>query len=197
MLFFNEKTHIISIDKSSEFYPVEWLDLPDSPKTLYAVGDISLLKTRKLVMVGSRRTPTSVLKLGEKLAQELSQSFTLVTGTADGGDTAAIEGALKGSGKIICILAGGFSAVPQANLALLSKVTEKGLLLSPHEYETPIRNFSYEYRNKLLAKMGEGTLVLGAAQKKRSFDYGKICRSIPKARVCHSLFAKRCGRRGV
>ena len=165
MLFFNEKTHIISIDKSSEFYPVEWLDLPDSPKTLYAVGDISLLKTRKLVMVGSRRTPTSVLKLGEKLAQELSQSFTLVTGTADGGDTAAIEGALKGSGKIICILAGGFSAVPQANLALLSKVTEKGLLLSPHEYETPIRNFSYEYRNKLLAKMGEGTLVLGAAQK--------------------------------
>ena len=165
MLFFNEKTHIISIEKTDKEYPAEWLDLPDAPQTLYAVGNISLLKTKKFVAVGARRTPQTALKLGEKLAQTLSQSFTLVTGTADGGDMAVIEGALKGSGKIICLLAGGFSAVPQANLALLSKVAEKGLLLSPHSYETPVRSFSYEYRNKLLAKIGEGTLVLGAAQK--------------------------------
>ena len=105
------------------------------------------------------------LKTGKQISEELSHSFTIVTGTADGGDVVAIEGALMGSGKVICVLAGGFSALPQNQLPLLERVAQKGLLLSTHEFETAVRAFSYEYRNKLLATLGEGTLVLGAAEK--------------------------------
>jgi DNA processing protein len=90
---------------------------------------------------------------------------TIVTGTADGGDGAAIEGALSGNGRVICVLAGGFSALPQASLQLLNEVAKRGLLLSPYPYETEVRAFSYEYRNKLLATLGEGVFVLGAAEK--------------------------------
>lgn len=159
------KKEIVEISHSLLEYPKEWKTLSDAPPTLYAVGDISLLQGRKIAVVGSRCTPAPALKLGKEISKELSSALVIVTGTADGGDGAAIEGALLGSGRVICLLAGGFSAMPQNQLDLLEKVAEKGLLLSPYPYETPVRSFSYEYRNKLLAGLSEGVLVLGAAEK--------------------------------
>ena len=161
----NIRQNVTEIPLSSPDYPLAWKELSDPPETLYALGDISLLQGRKFAIVGSRRTPQNAMKLGEKIAKTLSQAFVILTGTADGGDTAAIEGALQGSGRVICLLAGGFSALPQYNLALLEKVAKKGLILSPHPYETEVRAFSYEYRNKLLAKLCEGLLVLSAGEK--------------------------------
>ena len=140
------QTRLIQIDKTDCRYPNEWADLPDAPKTLYALGNIALLKERKLAIVGSRRTSANALKLGGKIAQELAEELVIVTGAADGGDSAAIEGGLQ-SGRIIVLLAGGFSAIPQGNLPLLERVAKQGLLLSPCEFDTPILRFSYEYRN--------------------------------------------------
>lgn len=159
------QSELTEISITSPLYPSEWKTLPDAPQTLWCKGDIALLQTRKLTVVGSRTTPPTALKTGGTIAKALSNAFTIITGTAEGGDSAAIAGALAGSGKIICVLAGGFSAIPQGNLPLLKQVAEQGLLLSPHPYDTPVRAFSYEYRNKLLAHLGEGTLVLGAAEK--------------------------------
>ena len=164
-MFFDRSNNLTEIPYSSPQYPTAWKELSDPPERLYALGNVALLQERRFAIVGSRRTPANALKLGEEISKTLSQSFVIVTGTADGGDTAAIEGALKGSGKVICLLAGGFSALPQYNLALLEKVAKKGLILSPHPYETEVRAFSYEYRNKLLAKLCEGILVLGAGEK--------------------------------
>ena len=159
------QNNLTEIPFSSPDYPLEWKELSDAPQTVYALGDISLLRGRKFAVVGSRRTPQNALKLGAEISKALSQAFVIATGTADGGDTAAIEGALQGGGRVICLLAGGFSALPQYNLALLEKVAKRGLILSPHPYETEVRAFSYEYRNKLLAKLCEGVLVLGAGEK--------------------------------
>ena len=176
------------IEKSSCLYPTAFLDLPDAPEALYAVGNVDLLKEEIFTVVGSRRTPANALKIGTQIAKELSSAFVLVTGTADGGDGAVIEGALLGSGKVICLLAGGFSALPQGNLPLLQQVAQKGLLLSPHPYDTQVRAFSYEYRNKLLAALGKGTLVLGAAEKsgalitaKYASKFGKKLFALPYA----------------
>ena len=119
------------------------------------------------------------MKVSAGIASELTEAFVLVTGAADGGDTSAIEGALQ-SGRIICVLAGGFSALPQGNLALLERVAQKGLLLSPHDYDTPVRAFSYEYRNKLLAALGEGTLVVGAGEKSGALITAKYAQKLGK-----------------
>ena len=154
---------IVEIPPDSPLYPKEWLRLK-TPPICYAIGNTALLKERKFAVVGSRRTPVNALKLGEKIAEELTAAFAIVTGTADGGDTAAIEGGLK-TGKIICVLAGGFSQIPQGNLPLLERVAKEGLLLSPHPFETEVRAFSYGYRNQLLATLCEGVLLLGAGEK--------------------------------
>lgn len=160
-----EQKDVITITKESPDYPTAWKKLKGAPETLYCVGDTSLLQTRTLCVVGSRRTQESVIKLGMQLSKDLSYAFTLVTGTADGGDSAVLEGALLGSGRVICVLAGGFSDLPQTNLPLLKRVLKSGLILSVHPYETQIRAYSYEYRNKLLARLSEGTLVLSAGEK--------------------------------
>ena len=172
-----EKT--ISIPRSSEWYPKEWEALPDAPSTLYAYGNIELLKERKFVIVGARRTPKNILKLGADIAKSISKSFVVVTGCAEGGDSAAIEGALSSGGRIICLLPGGFSALPQG-LPLLEQVAKRGLLLSPHPFETEIRTFSYGYRNKLLAALGEGTLVLAAGEKSGTLITAKFAKKFGK-----------------
>lgn len=174
------KKNLIEIEFSALDYPSEWKDLQDAPKKLYALGDISLLRERKFAVVGSRRTPQNGLKLGLEIAKSLSQAFVIATGVADGGDTAAIEGALQGSGKVVCLLAGGFSALPQYNLTLLERVIKNGLILSPHPFETEIRAFSYEYRNKLLAKLCDGVLVLGAGEKSGALITAKYAQAYRK-----------------
>lgn len=173
------KSLLTEIPFGSEFYPTEWKTLDDAPKCLYALGNIELLRKRKFAIVGSRRTPMNALKLGENIAQTLSQKLVIATGTADGGDTAAIEGALK-NGNLLCLLAGGFSALPQGNLPLLERVAKRGLLLSPHPFDTPIRAFSYEYRNKLLALLCDGVLVLGAGEKSGALITAKYAEEYKK-----------------
>lgn len=171
---------ILEIDKASVAYPKEWLALADAPTTVQYAGDISLLSTRKFTVVGSRRTPAAALKTGEEIGKGLASAFTLVTGAADGGDYAAAEGALRAGGKVICVLAGGFAAIPQGNYPLMQAIMERGLMLSPYPYDTPVRSFSYEYRNKLLAALGEGTLVLGAAEKSGALITAKYAQKFGK-----------------
>ena len=174
-----QEDKLTTIPITDERYPKEWKDLPNAPKTLQCYGDTALLLKRKLTVVGSRQTPISALKTGGKIVEKLSQAFVIVTGTADGGDVTAIESALN-VGKVICVLAGGFSALPQNLLPLLKKVGEKGLLLSPYPFDTPVRSYSYEYRNKLLAYLGEGTLVLGAGKKSGALITAKYAKQAQK-----------------
>ena len=169
-----------SILTNSPYYPKEWLSLPDAPQTLWCVGDISLLQTRKFTIVGSRRTPAAALKTAGEIAKSLSAVYTIVSGAADGGDTAAVEGALSANGKVICILAGGMSVMPQSNYRMMQQIMQNGLLLSPYPPDTPTRTFSYEYRNKLLATLGEGTLVVGAAEKSGALITAKYAKQYKK-----------------
>jgi DNA processing protein len=164
----------------SELYPKEWKELSDAPLVLYAKGNLELLKTEKFCIVGSRRTPQTALKTGEKIAQELSEKFTILTGVADGGDTAAIEGALKGTKKLICLHAGGYASLPKGNYALMRKVEEEGLLLCPNYFSVPVRAFSYERRNKLLALLSSATLVIGAGEKSGSLITAKYAKNYQK-----------------
>ncbi len=171
---------IHTIPKESALYPDAWRALSDAPEALYAVGNAQLLSTRKLTAVGSRQISASAAKWSAETAKSLSELFTLVTGTAEGGDGAIAEGALAGSGNLICVLAGGFKHIPQGNYPILERVAKRGLLLSPHPFDTPVRNFSYEYRNKLLAALGDGTLVVSAGEKSGALITAKWARKFEK-----------------
>ena len=159
-----QKRGVKPVAYGSEFYPNELEKLPDAPLVLYAKGNVELLKNRKMTVVGSRRTSDSVLQRAKSLSAELSEYFTVVTGVADGGDSAAIEGGLL-TGNVIAMTAGGIFKLPRGNTALLKRVAEKGLLVSPVPVDSPTFSYSYSYRNKLLAALGEGALIVSAGEK--------------------------------
>ena len=73
----NLQTQLVSLSKTDADYPQEWRYMPDAPQTIYALGNIALLKERKLAVVGSRTTSSNVLKLGEKICAELSNELVI------------------------------------------------------------------------------------------------------------------------
>lgn len=174
-----EQEKITPVFFGGEDYPAGWTTLPDAPLCLYAKGRLSLLKERKLAVVGSRRTTEGAKKLGASIAKELCTQFAVVSGSADGGDEAAIKGGLSG-GKAICFLAGGFGSAPKEN-PILPVVEKEGLVIAACPLDTPVRIYSYEYRNKLLAALCEGVLVLGAAKKSGALITAKYAKSFEKS----------------
>lgn len=174
-----EREKITPIFWGGKDYPAGWTTLSDAPVCLYAKGKLSLLKERKFAVVGSRRTTEGAKKLGAQIAKELCGTFAVVSGAADGGDEAAIKGGLLG-GKAICFLAGGFGSMPKEN-PLLPSVEQEGLIIAACPFDTPVRVYSYEYRNKLLAALCEGVLVLGAAKKSGALITAKYAKTFQKS----------------
>ncbi len=175
-----EEKGVRPIPFPSDEYPETLKQFPDAPLVLYAKGNLELLKKRLFCIVGSRRTPAAALKTGEKIAETLSSHFSILTGVADGGDSAAITGALKGEGEVVCLLAGGFSSLPKSNLTLLQSVAKRGLILAPRSENVATRSFSYEQRNKFLAAFAEGVLVLGAGEKSGALITAKYANQFKK-----------------
>lgn len=170
---------ITPIFLGGEDYPAGWATLADAPICLYAKGNLALLKERKFAVVGSRRTTEGAKKLGTQITKELCAQFAVVSGSADGGDEAAVKGGLLG-GKAICFLAGGFASMPKEN-PLLPAVEKEGLVIAACPFNTPVRVYSYEYRNKLLAALCEGVLVLGAAKKSGALITAKYAKTFEKS----------------
>ncbi|MDE6505128.1 MAG: DNA-processing protein DprA [Clostridia bacterium] len=149
----------------SKAYPENLKNIPCPPITLFCKGNVNLLKERCFAVVGSRKTPPNIIKECKTAANSLSQYFTVVTGMADGADTAAIEGALP-SGKIISVLAYGFDHVyPALNENLLRKVEKSGLLITEYTPQIPPLNYNFPVRNRIIAGLSEGVLVVSGGRK--------------------------------
>lgn len=146
-------------------YPAELKATPYPPITLFCRGRRENLKKRKFAVVGSRRTGGAVYSLARKVAGELSSDFCIVTGSADGADSAAIEGALP-TGNIIVVLAHGHDAIDGMISAPLVKEAQNfGLVISEHPPEVEPRSFLYPVRNRIIAGLSEGGLIVSAAEK--------------------------------
>ena len=160
-----DKKGITCVTRCSENYPRLLLQTADPPLVLYCKGDISLLKTKCFAVVGSRRCPQKTVADAKKISGELAQVFTVVSGIAEGGDTAAVEGALN-KGKVICVLAYGFDHVyPAMNAQLIKRVEKEGLLITEYPPEVAPKSYQFPVRNRIIAGMSLGTLVVSAAKK--------------------------------
>lgn len=160
-----ERRGITCVTYFSENYPVSLKEIDSPPIVLFCKGDISLLKTRCFSVVGSRRTPTKTIADCKKISGELASRFTVVTGIAEGADTAALEGALAG-GKAISVLAYGFDyAYPSVNAQLIKRTAEEGLIISEYPPETQPKSFYFPVRNRIIAGLSVGTLVVSAAKR--------------------------------
>lgn len=151
-----------AVTYESRDYPALLTQLSDPPPVLYGEGNRELLNRRKFCIVGSRLTPPWAEKTGKMIAEEISRHFVVVTGLAEGGDSAAVHGAI-GSGNLICVLPNGLDeCYPASQLSLKRAVREKGLLLSEFPFGEKVHKGSFHLRNRILAGLSEGVLVISA-----------------------------------
>ena len=179
---------ITCITFSSDAYPEELRQTADPPLVLYAAGRTELLRERKFAIVGSRRTPPAIMKMAERFSSELAEHFVIVTGLAEGGDTAAALGALE-SGRLICVLAYGFDHVyPESNRNLLACAKQKALVLTEYPPDEGPRPYLFPARNRIIAGLADGVLVVSGGAKSGTritadfaYEYGKDVFAFPYA----------------
>jgi DNA processing protein len=175
-------------------YPSALLTLTDPPLVLWILGRIDLLEERgwpaNISMVGSRN-PT---QQGEKNAFAFANSFVdaglcVVSGMALGVDAAAHSGALN-AGKFdgtadslltIAVVGTGLDRVyPKQNLELAHRIADHGLVVSEFPLGSPPTAANFPKRNRLIAALGLGTLVVEAALQSGSLITARECLEVGK-----------------
>lgn len=167
-------------------YPESLRAIPDPPLALFCAGKRELLNGRKFCIVGSRMLPAWAQAAGKKISSELSERFAVVTGIAEGGDRAAIDGAVT-SGKLICVLPCGLDVdYPASHASLKREIAKRGLLVSEVPLGVRAQKFSFHARNRILAGLSEGVLVLAAGERSgalitadRALAYGREVFALP------------------
>lgn len=145
-------------------YPRTLLDLPDAPPTLFIKGDPAWLSRPALALVGSRQATPQGLENAEAFAAELSQcGYTIVSGLAAGIDAAAHRGGLAGAGSTIAVVGTGLDRVyPASNRELAHRIAGQGVIVSEFALGSPPIAEHFPRRNRLIAALGLGCLVVEA-----------------------------------
>jgi DNA processing protein len=183
-------------------YPRALLEIADPPVLLYVKGDPALLDTTALAIVGARSaTPAGVANAEAFAASLAAAGLTIVSGLALGVDAAAHRGALgQPDGRTIAVIGTGADRVyPAKHQALAREIAMRGALISEYPLGTPALPHNFPRRNRLIAGLSRGVLVVEAAVGSGSLitarlasECGREVLAIPGS--IHSPLARGCHR---
>ncbi|MDE2599624.1 MAG: DNA-processing protein DprA [Rhodocyclaceae bacterium] len=191
--------HLITL--ADPAYPPELLTSADPPVLLYAKGNIGLLQQPMLAIVGSRNATRQGELDAEAFAANLSHAgLTIVSGMALGIDAAAHRGGLKGKGGTVAVIGTGIDRIyPARNADLARQIAEHGVILSEFPLGMGPLAHNFPRRNRIIAGLGRGCLVVEAAERSGSLitarlaaEAGREVFAIPGS--IHSALARGCHR---
>ena len=158
------KNDIKIINISDDNYPAKLKNIYAPPITIFAKGDISLLSSKAIAIVGSREPSKYGIYVAEKFSKELSkEGIAIVSGLAKGIDTFAHVGALSSFGKTIAVLGSGIDVVyPKENAKYYREISEKGLIISEYIVGTAPESKNFPQRNRIISGLSDGVLVVEA-----------------------------------
>ncbi|QGZ53434.1 DNA-processing protein DprA [Paraburkholderia acidiphila] len=183
-------------------YPPRLLDMPDPPPLLYAKGRLELLHARAVAVVGSRSATPQAIDDAARFARTLAAAgLTVVSGLALGVDGAAHRGALHEHGGTVAVIGTGADLVyPPAHHPLATEIAAHGALVSEWPLGTPARSANFPQRNRVIAALVEGVVVIEAAQRSGSLITARLANEMgrdvfalpgsihaPLTRGCHGL----------
>ncbi|GAY21374.1 MULTISPECIES: DNA-processing protein DprA [Sphingobium] len=155
-------------------YPFLLEQMEGAPPALIVRGDVSLAARDCVAMVGARNASAAACRFARMLAQDLGQhGAVVVSGLARGIDTAAHQGALE-SGTIAVIACGIDIAFPPENAELQERLAEEGLLVTEHPPGTQPLARQFPARNRIIAGLARGTLVVEAAPRSGSLITARL-----------------------
>lgn len=147
-------------------YPSPLKQIFDPPIALYARGRIELLQTVTLGVVGTRRPTAYGVAVAERLSSELCHaSLTIASGMARGIDTAAHTAVLDSAGNTIAVFGSGLDHIyPSENRRLAERLFQNGLVVSEFPLGTPGYPQNFPVRNRIIAGLSAGVLIVEGAQ---------------------------------
>jgi DNA processing protein len=148
-------------------YPLQLRGIYNPPPVLYVRGDISFDYNMSLAIVGSRAFTDYGRQTAELFAYQLaSWGFTIVSGGARGIDSVAHHAVLNARGKTLSVLGSGIDVVfPAENKDLFGRIAESGAVITEFPMGTIPDKFNFPMRNRIIAALSRGTLVIEAPEK--------------------------------
>lgn len=181
-------------------YPPLLAELESAPPALIVKGHLSLLDKPAIAMVGARNASAAACRFARQLAQDLGAAGAcVVSGLARGIDTSAHDGALE-SGTI-AVIAGGIDVFyPPENEERQQAIADQGLLIAEQPPGIEPRARHFPYRNRIIAGLAHGTVVIEAAPRSGSLitaryatEFGRDVMAVPgspldpRAQGCNQL----------
>ncbi|MFZ3482873.1 DNA-processing protein DprA [Sphingomonas sp. 3-13AW] len=155
-------------------YPPLLAQIENAPPALILRGESALMLRPCVAMVGARNASAAACRFARQLAEALAaEGITVVSGLARGIDTAAHIGALAG-GTVGVIASGIDIAFPPENAELQEAVATRGLLVAEQPPGTEPRARHFPYRNRIIAGLSQGTVVVEAAPKSGSLITARL-----------------------
>jgi DNA processing protein len=150
-------------------FPHALLAIPDVPATLWYRGDVGVLQTTAVAIVGSRAASAVALETATRLAGELAAiGITVVSGLARGVDSAAHRGALR-AGRTIAVLGSGIDRMyPPEHAALAGDIATRGAIVSEFPPGTPPLPFHFPLRNRIISGLSRAVIVIEASERSGS-----------------------------
>jgi DNA processing protein len=167
-------------------YPPLLAELETAPPALIVKGDLNLLDRLSVALVGARNASAAACRYARGLAQSLGAAgIVVVSGLARGIDSAAHDGALDTG--TIAVIAGGIDIVyPPENEARQAAIAGRGILIAEQPPGVEPRARHFPYRNRIIAGLTHGTVVIEAAPKSGSLitaryaaEFGREVMAVP------------------
>lgn len=156
-------------------YPTLLAELDDAPPILTVLGNKDFLHQQNIAIVGARNASMHGIKIAESLAADLaSHSIGITSGLAKGIDQAAHKGALYTGFTIAAIACGVDIVYPTEHQKLQQEIAEKGVLVSEFPLGTMPQATHFPRRNKLIAGLCHGCVVIEAALNSGSLITSKL-----------------------
>lgn len=155
-------------------YPALLAAAEPAPPVLFVRGDIELLHLSCIAIVGARNASANGRKMAESLAAGLGgRKHVIVSGLARGIDAAAHKGSLQTG--TVAVLAGGIDQIyPNEHQALAEEIAEHGALLSEMPFGHVARAADFPRRNRIIAGLSRGTVVVEAAERSGSLITARL-----------------------
>jgi DNA processing protein len=190
----SEELELVVIGKFDSRFPKRLNDIPDPPVILFVRGNVAALSESKIMAVIGTREPSIWAKVvGERLSKHLAESgVVVVSGLADGCDTVAHRGCLKGNGKTVAVLAHGLHTVyPAGNRELAEEiVVTGGCLVSEYAPDVRAQRSSFVERDRLQSGLSQAVLVLETDIKGGTMHTVKACLDQGRILACLSHLPK-------
>jgi DNA processing protein len=169
-------------------FPAQLAALPDAPPALYVRGNVAALSCPQLAVVGSRHPTAAGRKFTVQLTRDLcAAGLAITSGLARGIDTAAHEAALAHGALTVAVCGTGLdTCYPPENQSLADRIVEHGALVSEFAPGAPARRQHFPRRNRIIAGLSRGTVVIEAAAgsgslitARRALDQGRELFAVP------------------